>query len=335
MNSKQFLTNLGKKTFQQQTRKYSVNGGNMKNAGKVGGTSGKTSSFTQFTNKMNNNDEMIKHWILPAILAGVAGYELYRAFVEWPNDGINELMSSVDANEDAAHPAEYPWNHKGTLESYDAKSVRRGYQVYREICSACHGLNELAFRQLDQAFTEKEIKVLASAVDVTDGPDDKGNMYQRPAKPFDYMKGPYKNDAEARYVNGGALPPNLGQIIKARPYGEDYIFSLLTGYDEPPAGFDLRPGLYFNAYYNGGGIAMAPPLVDGALEYEDGTPATMSQMAKDVTTFLTYAAMPEQDERKKNGVKSIATAFMFLGLAYYTKRFKWNVIKQKKIVFKE
>lgn len=128
-------------------------------------------------------------------------------------------------------------------------SIRRGYQVYREVCSACHGINEIAFRNLDVAFTEKEIKVLAAEVDVVDGPDDKGEMFTRPGRASDYMKGPYKNEQEARAMNGGAYPPDLSVMTKARPYGDDYLFSLLIGYEEPPVGMSLREGLYFNGVY--------------------------------------------------------------------------------------
>lgn len=190
---------------------------------------------------------------------------------------------TVLAEENAAIPPHYPWSHSGPFDSYDAArynnnvlfshmySIRRGYQVYREVCSACHSMSEIAFRNLSVAFTEKEIKNLAADVDVEDGPNNKGHMFTRPGKSFDYMKGPYKNEQAARAANGGALPPDLSVIVKARPHGEDYIFALLTGYDEAPVGIKLREGLYFNAYFPGGAIGMAPPLSDGQVEYADGS----------------------------------------------------------------
>lgn len=158
------------------------------------------------------------------------------------------------ADEGAAHPPKYPWSNSGFMDSFDAASIRRGYQVYQEVCSACHSMSEIAFRNLNIAFTEKEIKELAKEVDVEDGPNDSGKMFTRPAKPFDYMKGPYANEQAARKANGGSLPPDLSVIVKARANGENYIFSLLTGYEEPPFGIKLREGLYFNSYFPGGAI---------------------------------------------------------------------------------
>jgi ubiquinol-cytochrome c reductase cytochrome c1 subunit len=196
-------------------------------------------------------------------------------------------------------------------------------------------MSEIAFRNLNVAFTEKEIKNLAADVDVEDGPNDKGHMFTRPGKAFDYMKGPYKNEQAARAANGGALPPDLSVIVKARPHGEDYIFSLLTGYDEPPVGIKLREGLYFNAYFPGGAIGMAPPLSDGQVEYADGTPATVSQMAKDVVTYLSYTAKPEEEDRKKMGLKVLASLFVMAGLTYFYKRFRWNVLKTRRLVYKD
>lgn len=170
-------------------------------------------------------------------------------------------------------------------------SIRRGYQVYREVCAACHSLNQIAFRNLSEiAFTEAEVKAHAKTLEVEDTPDEFGNPRTRPAIPSDKMPKPYKNEQEARSANMGALPPDLSCIVKGRPYGEDYVFSLLTGYHPPPAGMKLRDGLYFNAYFVGGAIGMAPPLSDGMITYDDGTPATVSQMAKDVSTFLTWAS---------------------------------------------
>jgi ubiquinol-cytochrome c reductase cytochrome c1 subunit len=152
-------------------------------------------------------------------------------------------------------------------------------------------MDRIAFRNLGEiAFTTKEVKTLAAEVDVNDAPDSKGDINKRPAKSFDYFPSPYKNEQEARFSNGGALPPDLSLMVKARPHAEDYVFSLLTGYDNPPAGVNLREGLYFNAYFPGGAIGMAPPLADGSVDYIDGTPATLSQMAKDVTTFLAWTA---------------------------------------------
>jgi ubiquinol-cytochrome c reductase cytochrome c1 subunit len=240
------------------------------------------------------------------------------------------------SGEDSAVPPRYPWSHRGFADAMDAASIRRGYQVYREVCSACHSMDRIAFRNLaEKGFTPKEVKNLAAEVEVWDEPDNKGEIKKRTAKSFDYFPAPYKNEQEARFNNGGALPPDLSLIVKARPHGEDYIFSLLTGYDNPPAGVQLREGLYFNAYFPGGAIAMAPPLSDGSVDYADGTPATLSQMAKDVTTFLAWTAKPEQDERKKMGIKVIASLVVLAGLSWYVKRFKWALVKNRRITYRD
>ncbi|KAL9643624.1 hypothetical protein ABK040_010236 [Willaertia magna] len=247
-----------------------------------------------------------------------------------------EKFNKVEASEGASVPPAYPWPHKELAGSYDAASIRRGYKVYREICSACHGMNEIAFRNLNVAFTDDEIKNLAAAVDVQGEPDDEGNPTTRPAKAFDYMPSPYKNEQMARSMNGGALPPDLSVIVKGRPHGEDYIYSLLTGYEEqPPAGVSLREGLYYNTYFPGGAIGMAPPLSDGAVEFEDGTPATVSQMAKDVTTYLAYCAKPDEEPRKKMGLKVLTSIAVLTALVWVSKRHKWNIVKNRTVEFRD
>lgn len=197
-------------------------------------------------------------------------------------------------------------------------------------------MSEIAFRNLEGiAFTANEVKYLASQVDVDDEPDSEGEIGKRPAKSFDYFPSPYKNEQQARASNGGALPPDLSVIVKARQGNEDYIFSLLTGYDNPPPGVKLREGLYFNAYFPGGAIGMAPPLADGSVDYDDGTPGTLSQYAKDVTTFLAYCAKPEEEERKKIGVKLIVGLAITAGFMWYNKRFKWSTVKNRRVEFRD
>jgi len=183
-------------------------------------------------------------------------------------------------------------------------------------------------------YTEDEVKKLIENITVEDGPNAEGNMFERPAKLFDYMQSPYKNEGQARAANNGALPPDLSLIVKARHGFEDYIFALLTGYHDAPAGITMRPGLYYHPYFPGGAIGMPPPLMDGAVEYEDGTPATASQMAKDVTTFLAWCAEPEHDHRKKMGVEFVGILIVCAGLVGYMKRFRWAPIKSRKIEFR-
>lgn len=247
-----------------------------------------------------------------------------------PNLAPRLLASDVDL-----HSAEYPWSHKGPLDSLDHAAIRRGHQVYQQVCSACHSLDRIAFRNLvGVCYSEEEVKAMAEQVQVTDGPDDHGNMFQRPGKLSDYMPRPYANDEAARAANGGALPPDLSLITKARHAGADYVFSLLTGYREPPAGIEIREGLHYNPYMPGAAIAMAPPLYDEAANYDDGTPASMSQLAKDVCVFLTWCAEPETDDRKRMGMKAILILSMLSGFMWYLKRHKWTTLKSRVVTFK-
>ncbi|KAG5652046.1 cytochrome c1 [Sphagnurus paluster] len=213
-------------------------------------------------------------------------------------------------------------------------SIRRGYQVYREVCAACHSLDRIAWRNLvGVSHTADEVKAMAEEVEYTDGPNSEGEMFQRPGKLADYMPAPYPNEEAARAGNAGAYPPDLSLIVKARHGGADYIFSLLTGYMDPPAGVEIREGMNYNPYFPGGAISMARVLFDGLVEYDDGTPATTSQMAKDVVTFLNWAAEPEHDERKKYGIKAVIIFSTLTLISLYVKRFKWSPIKNRKILY--
>ena len=173
---------------------------------------------------------------------------------------------------------------------------------------------------------------LLSPAQVMDGPNDQGEMFARPGKLSDKLPSPYANEAAARYSNGGAYPPDLSLITKARHDGTNYVFSLLLGYREPPAGVTVREGLHYNPYFPGGAIAMPKMLVDGGVEYDDGTPATESQMAKDVSTFLSWAAEPEHDERKLMGAKFMFVLSLVFFQAGYYKRWKWAPIKSRKLI---
>jgi len=242
--------------------------------------------------------------------------------------------SSVVFADDAPHPQHYPWSHYGAFSAFDVASIRRGFEVYRQVCSTCHSLEFKSYRELIGAsHTEEQAKALARSIEVTDGPNEQGEMYQRPGKLFDKLPKPYPNAEYAAFINGGAVPPDLTLMILARHGGEDYVFSLLNGYCDPPEGFELRSGLNYNTYFPGNAIAMAPPLSDGQVEYEDGTPATVSQMSKDVVTFLSWCAQPEHDERKKSGIKLGLAVFVLAGLMGYNKRLKWSIIKTKRVSY--
>ncbi|KAI8451265.1 cytochrome C1 family-domain-containing protein [Phakopsora pachyrhizi] len=241
---------------------------------------------------------------------------------------------AMSAAEHGLHPPSFPWAHKGPLETFDHAAIRRGYQVYKEVCAACHSLDRIAWRNLvGVSHTVDEVKALAAEVEYEDGPDDEGNNFKRPGKLSDYMPKPYPNDEASRSANAGALPPDLSLIVKARHGGADYIMSLLTGYVDPPAGVEIREGLNYNPYFPGGAIGMARVLYDGLLEYPDGTPATTSQLAKDVVSFLSWASEPELDQRKKMGFQTVIVLSTLTALSIWVKRFKWAGIKSRKLIY--
>ncbi|KAH8158922.1 hypothetical protein CIB48_g9328 [Xylaria polymorpha] len=215
------------------------------------------------------------------------------------------------------------------------EGLRRGFQVYREVCMACHSLSRIPYRSLvGTVLTVDEAKAMAEENEYDSEPNDEGEIEKRPGKLSDYIPDPYKNDEAARAANNGALPPDLSLIIKGRHGGCDYVFSLLTGYpDEVPAGAQVGAGLNFNPYFPGTGIAMARVLYDGLVEYEDETPATTSQMAKDVVEFLNWAAEPEMDDRKRMGMKVLVVTSVLTALSIWVKRYKWASLKSRKIIY--
>lgn len=214
-------------------------------------------------------------------------------------------------------------------------SLRRGFQVYQEVCASCHSLSRVPYRALvGTILTVDEAKAIAEENEFDNEPNDQGEIEKRPGKLSDYLPAPYKNDEAARFANNGALPPDLSLIVKARHGGCDYIFSLLTGYpEEPPAGATVGEGLNFNPYFPGTGIAMARVLYDGLVEYEDETPATTSQMAKDVVEFLNWAAEPEMDQRKKYGMQVLIVTSVLFAASVWVKKYKWAWLKTRKIAY--
>eukprot|EP00055_Hartaetosiga_balthica_P007278 m.24748 g.24748 ORF g.24748 m.24748 type:complete len:297 (+) comp5694_c0_seq1:72-962(+) len=271
--------------------------------------------------------------------ANVSGWKTMAGSVAIITGGCSiallmEELAPISATDLDLHPPSYPWSHNGMFDALDHASIRRGHQVYQQVCAACHSLDRIAYRNLvGVCMNESEAKALAEESLFEDGPDDQGNMFKRPGKLADYLPAPYPNEEAARASNNNAYPPDLSLMIKARHGREDYVFSLLTGYREPPAGVDVGD-LYFNPYFPGQAIAMAPPLYDDQIEFEDGTPATMSQMAKDVVTFLTWTAEPEHDTRKRLGMKSlILLSFLAAGM-FYMKRHKYSTLKSRIIRYK-
>lgn len=279
--------------------------------------------------------------IFPVPMAGTAWRTLRPLAVALSASGglaignAARVVRPALADDEALHPPHITWPHSGPLQSFDAASIRRGYEVYKNVCASCHSLNRIAYRNLENVcFSVEEVKEMAEDLEVDDGPNDEGLMFTRPGRPTDYFAAPYPNEEAARYANNGALPPDLSLISKARHGGENYLWALLTGYRDAPAGISVREGLYYNPYFPGGQIAMARALYDGAVEYEDGTEATTSQMAKDVATFLAWAAEPEHDQRKKMGMEWMAVMAMVAVGMLYMKRFKWSLYKNRRIEFK-
>ena len=196
--------------------------------------------------------------------------------------------------EDSVKLEKQNWSFSGIFGTYDRGALRRGYQIYSEVCASCHSLEYLAYRNLQEiGFSEDEVKEIAAEYEVEDGPDDEGEMYIRPARQSDKFVAPFANEKAARAANNGAYPPDLSLMIKARKNGPDYIYGLLTRYkDEAPEGIEITDGMSYNEVYPGQQTAMTAPLEDETVEYTDGTKATLQQHVKYITTFLTWTASP-------------------------------------------
>lgn len=217
------------------------------------------------------------------------------------------------------------WSHSGPFGTFDRAAMVRGLQVYREVCASCHSLDLVAFRTLsDIGMDAEEIKELASEYEVTDGPDDEGEMFDREGLPSDSFVSPYANEKAARAVNSGAFPPDLSLIVKARPGGEDYLYALMTGYEDAPEDFDLSEGMAYNKAFPDHQIAMPSPLYEEAVEYDDETEATVEQMSRDLAVFLTWTAEPALEERKRLGVKVLIFLLIMLVLLFFVKRRVWS-----------
>ncbi len=234
------------------------------------------------------------------------------------------------AQEERPEPPSQHWSFDGVFGTYDRAALQRGFQVYKEVCSACHSVRYLYFRDLTAlGYTEDQVKGIAAAwpQQVTDGPDDTGQMFQRPARPSDRIPGPFPNDQAARAANNGALPPDLSLMAKAREGGADYIYAILAGFGQPPANFKLMPGMYYNTYFPGHQIAMPPPLNPDQVTFADKTPATVAQMAHDISSFLMWAAEPNLEQRHRIGFKVILFLLVTTGVFYAAKRRIWSRIQ--------
>ena len=244
------------------------------------------------------------------------------------------LFCATSANVISAEKVEYlktDWTFKGLFGKFDRASLQRGYQVYTEVCAACHSMKYLSYRNLSEKggpeFSVAQAKAIAASFEVTDGPNSDGEMFSRPGKLSDKFVMPYENIKAAEAANGGAYPPDMSVLVKARGGGVDYIYSLLQGYEEAPSGMILDEGVHYNKYMYGNKIKMSAPLSDGIIEYSDGTNASVEQMSKDVTTFLMWAAEPSLEARHQMGFKAIVYLIILTILVYFSMKRIWSRIE--------
>jgi ubiquinol-cytochrome c reductase cytochrome b/c1 subunit len=254
-------------------------------------------------------------------------------------------MDSAKAAEHGPNPPTESWSFAGPFGKFDQGQLQRGLKVYKEVCSNCHSLDLVAFRNLADpggpGYSAAQAAAFASEYKIKDGPNDAGDMFERPGRPADYFPAPFPNEQAARASNGGAHPPDLSLIAKARGYergfpqfvfdaftqfqekGPNYIHAILTGFKEKPAGFNLPEGSYYNVYFPGHSIKMPPPLSDGQVTYDDGSPATVEQYSRDVSAFLMWTAEPHLEARKRLGMQVFLFLIVLSGLLYFTKRKIW------------
>ena len=260
------------------------------------------------------------------------------------------VASAQEAAGENPLPPHQSWSFSGPFGTYDTAQLQRGYQVYRQVCSNCHSAKFMSFRNLAEPggpeFSDSQVKALSATFKVQDGPDDSGNMYERAGRPSDPFPSPFANEQAARAANGGALPPDMSTLAKARSFeqgglwflagpftqyqeeGPDYIHALLTGYkDAPPEGFKLPEGKYYNAYFPGHAISMPPPLSDGLVDYTDGSPKTKEQYAKDIAAYVQWMSERKVDQRKQTGFKTVIFLAVFAYLLFLIKRRIWAGVK--------
>ena len=249
---------------------------------------------------------------------------------------ILALVSLIISHSNAAEKVELlnaDWSFKKLFGKFDRRSLQRGYQIYTEVCSSCHSMKYLSYRNLTEKggpeFTEEQAKAIAASFEVKDGPNADGEMFVRPGKLSDKFVKPYENVKAAQAANGGAYPPDMSVLIKARSGGANYIYSLLQGYEDPPAGVTLDEGVHYNKYMYGNKIKMTNPLSDGIVTYSDGTEATVAQMSKDITTFLMWTAEPHLEARHKMGFKAIIYLIILTILVYFSMKKIWSRVESE------
>ena len=269
--------------------------------------------------------DTFKYFAIPALLA-----------VAVPVYAAENTEEAAPAAGEAMAPKSVGWSFEGPFGTYDRASLQRGFQVYKEVCSACHALSFVAIRSIGErggpGFSEAEVRAVAAGYNVPAGPNEQGatvdamgQPLMRSAAPSDAFPAPFANEQAARAANNGALPPDLSLIVKARVGGPNYVYSILTGYGgQPPAHITMTPGMNYNPYFPGAQIAMPQPLTNGSVTFSDGTPNTVEQEARDVVTFLTWASEPKMEERKRLGFQVMAFLLLFTGLLYFSYRRVWH-----------
>lgn len=245
-------------------------------------------------------------------------------------------MAAAQPATDARPPKDVSFSFEGPFGTYDRAALQRGFQIYKEVCSACHSLNRIAFHNLDEpggpGFTEAQAKAIAASYKIPDEPNDKGQLFDssgnrltRPGTLADHFPPPFPNEQAARAAENGALPPDLSLIVKARAGGPNYVYSILTGFREkPPSWFKVLPDKYYNPYFAGWNISMPPPLTNGSVTFSDGTPNNLDQEAHDVVTFLSWASEPRMEERKRVGLGVMCFLVVFSGLLFFSYRRIWR-----------
>ncbi|MDE2230139.1 MAG: cytochrome c1 [Alphaproteobacteria bacterium] len=261
--------------------------------------------------------------VLPALLAGAV---IAAAVLAQPA----RPATAQAAGEEAPPLPDVSWSFEGPFGTFDRAALQRGFQIYTEICSACHSMNLVTYDDLagpsGLGYTEAEVKAIAAQKQIADI-DKNGQPIQRPARPSDHFVAPFPNESAARTANNGAVPPDLSDMIKARDGGARYVYGILTGFRDAPKGVEMRSGMNYNLYFPGHQIAMPQPLQDNSVQYADGTKATLDQEAHDVVTFLTWAADPTTEERKRTGAKVILFLLAMTGVLYGAKRRVWSDIE--------
>ncbi len=246
------------------------------------------------------------------------------------------LIISINFSSNSAEKVDLlktDWTFKGLFGKFDRGSLQRGYQVYTEVCASCHSMKYLSYRNLMEKggpeFSEEQAKAIAAQFEVLDGPNSDGEMFERPAKLSDKFVMPYPNEKAAQAANGGAYPPDMSVLAKARKGGVDYLYSVLLGYEDPPMNIQLDDGVYYNKYMYGNKIKMPKPLEDDLIQYNDGTSATEEQMAKDVVTFLMWSAEPHLETRHKMGFRAIIYLSILTILVYFSMKKIWSRVKSE------